>query len=116
MGQLQRALGSDTALLDHDGAAQGGDPLDPDRKFGTVGAVALDNDGNLAAATSTGGMTNKQVGHVATRPYPVRVAMPATTALRCPVPAPEKCLSARWPLTMWRRRCATVDARYNRPA
>ena len=35
-----------------------------DEKFGTVGAVALDMDGNLAAATSTGGMTNKQFGRV----------------------------------------------------
>lgn len=35
-----------------------------DKKFGTVGAVALDADGNLAAATSTGGMTNKQFGRV----------------------------------------------------
>lgn len=33
-------------------------------KFGTVGAVAIDTDGNLAAATSTGGMTNKQFGRV----------------------------------------------------
>lgn len=33
-------------------------------KFGTVGAVALDTNGNLAAATSTGGMTNKQFGRV----------------------------------------------------
>lgn len=35
-----------------------------DTKFGTVGAVAYDADGNLAAATSTGGMTNKQFGRV----------------------------------------------------
>lgn len=35
-----------------------------DLKFGTVGAVALDRDGKLAAATSTGGMTNKQFGRV----------------------------------------------------
>lgn len=35
-----------------------------DSKFGTVGAVALDSEGNLAAATSTGGMTNKQFGRV----------------------------------------------------
>lgn len=35
-----------------------------DNKFGTVGAVAIDKDGNLAAATSTGGMTNKQFGRV----------------------------------------------------
>ncbi|HEX7046456.1 MAG TPA: isoaspartyl peptidase/L-asparaginase [Gammaproteobacteria bacterium] len=42
-------------------AALGGfDPL----SFGTVGAVALDADGNLAAATSTGGMTNKRFGRV----------------------------------------------------
>jgi len=32
--------------------------------FGTVGAVAIDKEGNLAAATSTGGMTNKQFGRV----------------------------------------------------
>jgi L-asparaginase / beta-aspartyl-peptidase len=35
-----------------------------ERKFGTVGAVALDRDGNLAAGTSTGGMTNKRFGRV----------------------------------------------------
>jgi L-asparaginase / beta-aspartyl-peptidase len=37
---------------------------DRDNKFGTVGAVALDQHGNLAAATSTGGMTNKRFGRV----------------------------------------------------
>lgn len=37
-------------------------------KWGTVGAVALDKDGNLAAATSTGGMTNKQYGRVGDSP------------------------------------------------
>jgi beta-aspartyl-peptidase (threonine type) len=36
--------------------------LDPEHKYGTVGAVALDQSGNLAAATSTGGMTNKRYG------------------------------------------------------
>lgn len=36
----------------------------PPNKFGTVGAVALDKDGNLAAGTSTGGMTNKKFGRV----------------------------------------------------
>jgi beta-aspartyl-peptidase (threonine type) len=35
-----------------------------DKKYGTVGAVALDMQGNLAAATSTGGVTNKQFGRV----------------------------------------------------
>jgi beta-aspartyl-peptidase (threonine type) len=35
-----------------------------DNKYGTVGAVALDKNGNLAAATSTGGITNKKYGRV----------------------------------------------------
>lgn len=39
-----------------------------DNKFGTVGAVALDKQGNLAAATSTGGMTNKKFGRVGDAP------------------------------------------------
>lgn len=38
------------------------------RKYGTVGAVALDHDGNIAAATSTGGMTNKRFGRVGDSP------------------------------------------------
>ena len=38
--------------------------LDHSDKFGTVGAVALDLQGNLAAATSTGGLTNKRYGRV----------------------------------------------------
>jgi beta-aspartyl-peptidase (threonine type) len=39
-----------------------------DRPFGTVGAVALDSQGNLAAGTSTGGMTNKRFGRVGDSP------------------------------------------------
>jgi beta-aspartyl-peptidase (threonine type) len=39
-----------------------------DSKFGTVGAVACDKDGNIAAATSTGGMTNKKFGRVGDSP------------------------------------------------
>jgi beta-aspartyl-peptidase (threonine type) len=39
-----------------------------DHKFGTVGAVALDKDGNLAAGTSTGGMTNKRWGRIGDSP------------------------------------------------
>lgn len=75
--QWQRAQGTaGMALLDHDAAAlaaraaQEGkaDPLDADKKFGTVGAVACDANGNLAAATSTGGVTNKQVGRVGDTP------------------------------------------------
>ncbi len=38
--------------------------LERDKKMGTVGCVALDKQGNLAAATSTGGMTNKRYGRV----------------------------------------------------
>ncbi|AGW90701.1 MULTISPECIES: isoaspartyl peptidase/L-asparaginase family protein [Cupriavidus] len=74
--QWQRARGTaGMALLDHDAAAlaaQGkarpADPIDPDSKFGTVGAVACDSQGNLAAATSTGGVTNKRVGRVGDTP------------------------------------------------
>ena len=48
--------GSDTFQLDHS--------LSKEDKFGTVGAVALDKFGNIAAATSTGGMTHKMYGRV----------------------------------------------------
>ncbi len=41
---------------------------DPSRRHGTVGAVARDRDGNLAAATSTGGMTAKRAGRVGDSP------------------------------------------------
>ncbi|SPA37078.1 L-asparaginase [Cupriavidus taiwanensis] len=71
--QWQRARGNaGMALLDHDAAALAAqakpEPIDPDNKFGTVGAVARDSGGNLAAATSTGGVTNKQVGRVGDTP------------------------------------------------
>jgi beta-aspartyl-peptidase (threonine type) len=61
------------ALLDHDGASalsqlQAGAPLAENRKMGTVGAVALDVHGHLAAATSTGGMTNKRPGRIGDSP------------------------------------------------
>ncbi len=39
-----------------------------DKKFGTVGAVACDINGNVAAATSTGGMTNKKYGRIGDSP------------------------------------------------
>lgn len=39
-----------------------------DKKFGTVGAVACDKNGNIAAATSTGGMTNKKYGRIGDSP------------------------------------------------
>lgn len=44
--------------------AQAGLPLPPSAYYGTVGAVARDRNGHLAAATSTGGMTNKRFGRV----------------------------------------------------
>jgi beta-aspartyl-peptidase (threonine type) len=61
--QLQQALASDTIQLDHNGKAEA-----PEKKFGTVGAVAIDVNGNLAAATSTGGMTNKRHGRIGDTP------------------------------------------------
>lgn len=44
------------------------DPLQFESKFGTVGAVALDQHGNLAAGTSTGGTTNKRYGRIGDSP------------------------------------------------
>lgn len=71
--QLDRVqqTGRDTMVLDHDAQARAAaavPPIDEDRKFGTVGAVAVDAQGNLAAATSTGGMTNKRPGRVGDSP------------------------------------------------
>lgn len=54
--QLLRAREVNKILLDHS--------IETEKKFGTVGAVALDRHGNLAAGTSTGGMTNKRFGRV----------------------------------------------------
>lgn len=56
--QWQRIRGTDNYQLDHSG----------DEKFGTVGAVALDKNGDLAAATSTGGMTNKRYNRIGDSP------------------------------------------------
>lgn len=58
--QWQSIKGSDTFKLDHN--------VNADKKFGTVGAVAIDINGNIAAATSTGGMTNKKFGRVGDSP------------------------------------------------
>lgn len=57
---------SDTYSLDH--THQRLEELLKDKKFGTVGAVARDVNGNLAAATSTGGMTNKKYGRIGDSP------------------------------------------------
>jgi beta-aspartyl-peptidase (threonine type) len=57
---------SDNYSLDH--THQGLEELMKDKKFGTVGAVACDMNGNIAAATSTGGMTNKKYGRIGDSP------------------------------------------------
>ncbi|WP_232373066.1 isoaspartyl peptidase/L-asparaginase family protein [Pinibacter aurantiacus] len=57
---------SDTYSLDH--THQRLEELMKDRKFGTVGAVACDMHGNIAGATSTGGMTNKKYGRIGDSP------------------------------------------------
>jgi beta-aspartyl-peptidase (threonine type) len=44
------------------------DPFFKDSKYGTVGCVALDKNGNIAAGTSTGGMTNKKYGRIGDSP------------------------------------------------
>lgn len=56
--QWVQAQATNTVSLDHT----------EDRKFGTVGAVAVDMEGNLAAATSTGGMTNKKYNRIGDSP------------------------------------------------
>ena len=57
---------SDNYSLDH--THQGLEELLKDKKFGTVGAVACDRNGNISAATSTGGMTNKKYGRIGDSP------------------------------------------------
>ena len=58
--QLQDAIASGKMQLDH--------AADPNWKKGTVGAVARDQHGHLAAATSTGGMTNKRYSRIGDTP------------------------------------------------
>jgi beta-aspartyl-peptidase (threonine type) len=57
---------SDNYSLDH--THQQLEELMKDKKFGTVGAVACDQQGNISAATSTGGMTNKKYGRIGDSP------------------------------------------------
>jgi beta-aspartyl-peptidase (threonine type) len=57
---------SDNYSLDH--THQRLEELMKDKKFGTVGAVACDRNGDIAAATSTGGMTNKKYGRIGDSP------------------------------------------------
>lgn len=67
--QFYEAKKQNKVVLDHsdsdsDSLSSKGDP----KKYGTVGAVAVDKQGNLAAATSTGGIVNKQFGRVGDSP------------------------------------------------
>ena len=63
--QWQAIRDSDTFSLDH--SSINANTL-KEKKFGTVGAVACDANGNVAAATSTGGMTNKKYGRIGDSP------------------------------------------------
>lgn len=93
---LQKAKAEDSASLklDHSDSAKTANtrfselyysPLGVGGKYGTVGAVALDRHGNLAAATSTGGMTNKKFGRVGDVPIigSGTYANNATVAISC---------------------------------
>lgn len=61
LDQLEFARKANTVAVDHDAMEE---------KYGTVGVVALDKKGDLAAATSTGGMTNKRPGRIGDSPVP----------------------------------------------
>jgi L-asparaginase / beta-aspartyl-peptidase len=63
--QLLSIRESDTRSLDHNPHLA---VAEKQKKFGTVGAVALDLHGDIAAATSTGGMTNKKYGRIGDSP------------------------------------------------
>jgi L-asparaginase / beta-aspartyl-peptidase len=66
---LQKIIEKEKTALDHDDKkAVFYDPVIKDSKFGTVGCVALDKNGNIAAGTSTGGMTNKRWGRIGDAP------------------------------------------------
>jgi beta-aspartyl-peptidase (threonine type) len=79
LNQLRKVKDQEKTILDHDGDDRGellpdsseiefNVDMNPDKKFGTVGAVALDQHGNLAAGTSTGGMTNKRYNRIGDSP------------------------------------------------
>ena len=63
MRQIERVLEEEEGASGGDGAS-----VPPPAHMGTVGAVALDQEGNLAAGTSTGGMTNKRWGRIGDSP------------------------------------------------
>jgi beta-aspartyl-peptidase (threonine type) len=62
--QLKKARLKGKIMLDHDDTEADSE----DQKYGTIGAIAMDPEGNLAAATSTGGIVNKRMGRVGDSP------------------------------------------------
>ncbi len=62
--QLEQARLKHKIMLDHDDTEDDSE----DQKYGTIGAIARDPQGNLAAATSTGGIVNKRMGRVGDSP------------------------------------------------
>ncbi|WP_411273160.1 isoaspartyl peptidase/L-asparaginase family protein [Daejeonella sp.] len=85
---LQRAIKDDStkSVLDHGNKkSYKSESQNVDNKFGTVGCVALDSKGNLAAGTSTGGMTNKKFGRIGDAPIigSGTYANNATAAISC---------------------------------
>lgn len=62
--QLKQAQLKHKVMLDHDDTEEDSE----DQKYGTIGAIARDTSGNLAAATSTGGIVNKRMGRVGDSP------------------------------------------------
>ena len=62
--QLHQARLQHKIMLDHDDTGEDTE----DQKYGTIGAIARDPEGNLAAATSTGGIVNKRMGRVGDSP------------------------------------------------
>jgi len=64
IAQLEQARFTHRMMLDHDDSKADSE----EQKYGTIGAVAWDQAGNLAAATSTGGIVNKRMGRVGDSP------------------------------------------------
>jgi beta-aspartyl-peptidase (threonine type) len=62
--QFEQARLHHRIMLDHDKSEE----ISEDQKYGTIGAIARDLEGNLAAATSTGGIVNKRMGRVGDSP------------------------------------------------
>jgi beta-aspartyl-peptidase (threonine type) len=65
---LQRIQNREKSELDHDAKAAFYDPIIKNSKYRTMGCVALDKSGNIAAGTSTGGMTNKRWSRIGDAP------------------------------------------------